>query len=1152
MRNLQQPCRRFVQIFMLALLLGINISSHAQTDTVSPLPPDAVPQSGTFYSAQNRPPMPFDWLPDLPVYSLGHGRFIIDDSSVDYADPGTWGATWRQGGNESAQPMDDNGVPSPGDGGDGGGTNSSGGGSPSYVFPTNGLWLWITGITNGIVSLNLNNATDLVYEILSTVSLTNPVVWNIEQEVWPVTNQNPTPFTVAVLDRTNSLFFWARDWTGVTENGNTTPEWWFYWYFGTTNLSDTNLDSTGHYTLSNDFQNGVDPNVIYFSLNVTNRYLNTGNATVQISVANGVPSYMTVLVDSTNFSTANWTTYNSNPFVNLGSVEGWHSVWVGLRGLPLDAQQTWEQIELKLVLTPPVLVITNPSTSTVMQPMIEVQGFCPEPLASLTFDLSNAAGFFPDQQALVLSQYYDTNAGGFTTNTFQAFDVALTNGANVVTFHATDPAGNVTTTNFTYTLDYSGKTNPPVIQVYWPQNGDQVSGTEFTLRGSLDDFTASLTARIVNASGNTNTVQGLVERNGLYWVESVPLLAGTNFVTLTAMDVVGNTATTNLTINVSAGVTISNFSGGLGGTPRTVIPVVTGTIALTHYTLWVNGVQATQYNNGTWEAESVPVGPGGTAVVEARAIPNSDNNGNGTGTAPPSDGTPSNPTAANSIAAQMQIDQPPTSYMQEYQSSSSFTITLDPGSCGEQQNTYTGQVDYVYMNGGTANFYENFFDVYDDCSSGTSWENQAFSWSDGESGVTNVVTFSGGGGFTSGASLGSALTSAQPYSSFAGSMPMAEWTLSQHDTGPYYDSTYIADETQSISTQMTLQTGGKGVPGNQNLFEIDVSALNYQPGEWVNGRFDGSVDQTGWGTSGLYPTAVPGNEITVQGETANTNGQIFMLLAGNASVPLTPQVPAQCDTYGVNAAPYALVHQTSCTATGNTNDARTTVGIGESVYLSGMPNSTTWSVSGGGALSATSGNNTTFIASMSPGTSTVTAQVGSIQLPTTFNVVAPTGSIVAPNPNQGLLGHSGTNKIGQSSIYTVYIAPTTVSFETVQFQENFLLFTNNFTWPNGANGTWPSGTLPIEVDCANQYSDTISDGLYPISYLDNGLEIGTNGINYVDFSYTINWGLQYQNNSGGWVTFKTNTTVTSFSGTSQSACVTYDGVQGVCPQGPFQ
>jgi hypothetical protein len=65
------------------------------------------------------------------------------------------------------------------------------------------------------------------------------------------------PFTELTLDRPN-LFLLAEDWTGVTENGNTVPDWWFWKYFGTTFLWDTNLDSAGQ-TLLHDYQYGLDP-----------------------------------------------------------------------------------------------------------------------------------------------------------------------------------------------------------------------------------------------------------------------------------------------------------------------------------------------------------------------------------------------------------------------------------------------------------------------------------------------------------------------------------------------------------------------------------------------------------------------------------------------------------------------------------------------------------------------------------------------------------------------------------------------------------------------------------------------------------------------------------------------------------------------------
>jgi hypothetical protein len=44
----------------LALFFGIGHFLHAQTEAVSPMAPGAVPQNGTFFSTQNRPPLPYD------------------------------------------------------------------------------------------------------------------------------------------------------------------------------------------------------------------------------------------------------------------------------------------------------------------------------------------------------------------------------------------------------------------------------------------------------------------------------------------------------------------------------------------------------------------------------------------------------------------------------------------------------------------------------------------------------------------------------------------------------------------------------------------------------------------------------------------------------------------------------------------------------------------------------------------------------------------------------------------------------------------------------------------------------------------------------------------------------------------------------------
>ena len=239
---------------------------------------NSIPAFGNFYFAQNYgviprpglyafgPPLPSDCRPDLPLYSLGNGNYVIDDYGVDYA---AQSAAMSRGSMMSMMSMVE---------------GDSGGMTPMFGFSTNDLWLEMTGVTNALAYLNLHNATNQVYEILTKTDLllTN---WTIENEVWP-TNSAVMPFNISELGRTN-LFVWAMDWTGVTENGNATPDWWFWEYFGTTALSDTNLDSQGN-TLLSDYQNGNDPNVIVpFTLSVTNQYVRTSSSPVSLTVEPG-------------------------------------------------------------------------------------------------------------------------------------------------------------------------------------------------------------------------------------------------------------------------------------------------------------------------------------------------------------------------------------------------------------------------------------------------------------------------------------------------------------------------------------------------------------------------------------------------------------------------------------------------------------------------------------------------------------------------------------------------------------------------------------------------------------------------------------------------------------------------------------------------
>jgi hypothetical protein len=211
-----------------------------------------------------------------------------------------------------------------------------------------------------------------------------------------------------------------------------------------------------------------------------------------------------------------------------------------------------------------------------------------------------------------LGGVFDAASYDFTTNYFQAFDVEITNGPNGLTFYATDRAGNMSTTHLTFTVDYSAKTNPPSIQLYWPQDGTIISGSNFTCRGHLDDPTAKVIASVTDANSITTEVLGQVGRDGDFWIEYLPLADGTNALALSVADDNGNNGSTNLTVLKSS--VVLTITSPVMGQP------VTGTISDPSYTVWVNGIQATNDGNGTWYVTS-PQLTLDNPTVRASAIP---------------------------------------------------------------------------------------------------------------------------------------------------------------------------------------------------------------------------------------------------------------------------------------------------------------------------------------------------------------------------------------------------------------------------------------------------------------------------------------------------------------------------------------------------
>ncbi|MDI6774793.1 MAG: hypothetical protein QME60_05285 [Verrucomicrobiota bacterium] len=241
------------------------------------------------------------------------------------------------------------------------------------------------------------------------------------------------------------------------------------------------------------------------------------------------------------------------------------------------------------------------------------------------------------------------------------------------------------------------------------------------------------------------------------------------------------------------------------------------------------------------------------------------------------------------------------------------------------------------------------------------------------------------------------------------------------------------------------------------------------------------------------PTLGPGRyEVTVSaGVTSSPGGSPVTKSATFPPLPLTvPKV------------------DTETVATTPSNRSRTKIGIGEEVVCSVLPAmSVNWSATGGGTVSPSTGNSTTFTASKSPSTSIVHAQVAGADCTVTFTVVAPDG-MTTSLASDGSLGSPGTNNIGAKSFSDCYVLPNDVSFYKVEFQEN--IPGESYTWPDGTGGTRPSAIVPWGVGFDNKTTDTVSSGLDPAARI-------FNGTNYVDFTYGVRVPEEYKNEGGTWV-----------------------------------
>jgi hypothetical protein len=323
-----------------------------------------------------------------------------------------------------------------------------------------------------------------------------------------------------------------------------------------------------------------------------------------------------------DFEKAVWVAFQTNLSVDLGPGDGGRWLWVSYRNQNgKNRYPQWDAHHIFVQTLAPTIVFTNPKERITSQPMIQLQGYITKDFGKpLLYQIVNQNGVVTGGgDGSVNDRYLDPITFQFTTNYFTCYDLELNPGTNTIVLSGEDEAGFSFATNFTVVFTTVGDANPPVFSIDWPKPGEEIDDDSLTIRGSSDDPTAKFIGQIL-ANGQTNNLSALVERNGYFWFEHVPLALGANQVTIVATDVAGNSSSTNFIIygaddariHMDAVVPAEQL-----WQPK--IAVITGTVKPVNHDVWINGVQATVKPDGTWLAKNVPVvssPSGGTALFD--------------------------------------------------------------------------------------------------------------------------------------------------------------------------------------------------------------------------------------------------------------------------------------------------------------------------------------------------------------------------------------------------------------------------------------------------------------------------------------------------------------------------------------------------------
>jgi len=415
-------------------------------------------------------------------------------------------------------------------------------------------------------------------------------------------------------------------------------------------------------------------------------------------------------------------------------------------------------------------------------------------------------------------------------------------------------------------LDYSGVTTGPTLLLQWPENGVVVGGSSVTVRGYVDDPTATIKATMT-LNGEVQEFQGIVERDGLFWIENLPLNVGNNAIILNLMNAAGLTTIQNLSVTRSSVELTMNPLDDEG--LKQVFTNFSGTFSDLNYSVWVNGRKATVNSDNTWNASSVYLNDGGTATFHVTAIPNSDNNGDGT---PPAPGTPlnnvqsPNPTSPNSVRQLFDIEKPAFIRIKKYKGNSgTWSSSWNP--CTEiHSDPFSDTWTCAWVNGAGGIMVLTYWRM---------WCNDEDEVESGSSAIQ--VNWDPEGHASASGAVGTYVPPPPPERPWEHCDIYLQWELGPWEGLP----PEIYQHKRKAQSTVELHTGGKSVSHQKNLFTLSVTATGFRelcglgPQEPCFPEYD------------IEPTRIfiPG-----LGRSVGSDYLLYAQLADNQNIDVTPRV----------------------------------------------------------------------------------------------------------------------------------------------------------------------------------------------------------------------------------------------------------------------